>query len=214
MPIYQNVVPTSTSLEPLEPMILISSYELHPCLVAIGQNQPLSIAKVLSLNQEGNELLATLREFYNLLINLGFDLALQDPVLLQHPYTGLDNTTFGRWKDGKSSDAIVREQNHLEYNPIFSPSMPTIDDFYEPTIESILDSNESSNVLFPKPPDNLRNPSTHPTHRNHLDHKEDQEEQHQWLKSIKNQYAIAIECVDEALYQFERQSKGIFGHIC
>jgi len=150
--------------------------------------------------------LATLREFYILLINLGLDLALQDPVLLQHPYTGLDNTAFGRWKYGKSSDAIVGEQNHLEYNPIFSPSMPTLDDLYEPTIEPILDTNESSNALSPKPPNNLRNPSTHPTYRNHLDHKEDREEQHQWKKSIKNQYDIAIECVDEALY--ETNSKG------
>ena len=160
-----------------------------------------SIAKVISSGQEGNKLLATLREFYSLLINLGLDLALQDLVLLQHPYTGLDNTSFRRWKDGKSSDAIVGEQNHLEYNPIFSPSMLTLDDFYEPTIEPILNSNESSNALSPKPRDNLRNPSTHPTHRNHLDYKEDREEQHQWLMSIKNQYAIAIECEDEALYE-------------
>jgi len=201
-PIYQNAAPMSASLEPVEPMILISSYELHPYLVAIGQNQPFSIAKVLYSNQECNELLATLRESYNLLINLGLDLALQDPVLLQHPYTGLDNTAFGRLKDGKSSDAIVGEKSHLEDNPIFSPSMPTLDDFYEP----ILDSNESSNALSPKPPDNLRNPSRHPTHRNHLEHKEDREEQHQWPKSIKNRYAIAIECVDEALY--ETNSKG------
>jgi len=92
--------------------------------------------------------------------------------------------------------------------------MPTLDDFYEPTIEPILDSNESSNALSPKPLDNLRNPSTHPTHRNHLDHKEDREEQHQWLNSIKNQYAITIECVDEAYMRPIRQSKGIFGHIC
>jgi len=47
---------------------------------------------------------------------------------------------------------------------------------------------------------------THPTNRNHLDHKENREEQHQWLKSINNQYTIAIECVDEALY--ENNSKG------
>ena len=76
-------------------MILISSYELRPCLVAIGQNQPFSIAKVLSSNQEGYELLAKLRESYNLLINLGLDLALQDPIPLQYFYTGLDNIAFG-----------------------------------------------------------------------------------------------------------------------
>ena len=95
----------------------------------------------LSSHQEGNELLATLREFYNLLISLGLDLALQDPVPLQHPYTGLDNTTFGRLKDGKSSDAIVGEQNHLEDNPIFSPSMPTLDDFYKPLNPSLTQMN-------------------------------------------------------------------------
>jgi hypothetical protein len=88
-------------------MILTSSYELHPCLVAIGQNQPCPTAKVLSSNQEGNEpkvlcsdqgdneLLATLRESFKHLINLGLDLALQDSVLLQYFYTGLDNIAFG-----------------------------------------------------------------------------------------------------------------------
>jgi hypothetical protein len=95
------------SLEPPEPMILTSSYELHPCLVVIGQNQPFPTAKVLSSNQEDNEpkvlcsdqgdneLLATLRESFKRLINLGLDLALQDTVLLQHLYTGLDNIAFG-----------------------------------------------------------------------------------------------------------------------
>jgi hypothetical protein len=38
--------------------------------------------------------LATLRESFKRLINLGLDLALQDPVLLQYFYTGLDNITF------------------------------------------------------------------------------------------------------------------------
>ena len=67
MHIYQYVTPMSTSLEQPESMILISSYELHPCLVAIGQNQPFSIAEVLSFNQEDKEILATLG---NLLIFL------------------------------------------------------------------------------------------------------------------------------------------------
>jgi hypothetical protein len=107
-PIYQYPAPMNQSLEPLEPMILTSSYELHPCLVTIGQNQPFPTTKVLSSNQEGNEpkvlcsdqgdneLLATLRESFKHLINLGLDLALQDPVLLQHLYTGLNNIAFGR----------------------------------------------------------------------------------------------------------------------
>jgi len=33
---------------------------------------------------------------------------------------------LGRLKDGKFSDAIVGEQNHVEDNHIFSPSMPTL----------------------------------------------------------------------------------------
>jgi len=97
-----------------------------------------------------------------------------------------------RLKDGMSSDAIVGEQSHLEDNPILSPSMPTLDDFYEPTIEPILDLDESSNALSPKPPNELRNPSTHLTHRNHLDHKDDREEQHQWLKSIKTYMLLSL----------------------
>ena len=104
-PIYQFLAPMSASLEPLEPMILTSSYELRPCLVAIGQSQPFSIAIVLSSNQEvnvpkvlssdqvGNDLLATLRESFNISINLGLDL--QDLVLLKHLYMDLDNTVLG-----------------------------------------------------------------------------------------------------------------------
>jgi len=108
---------------------------------------------------------------------------------------------LGRLKDGKSSDAIVGEQNHIEDNPIFSPSMPTLDDLYEPTIQPILDPDESYSALSPKPLDDPRKPSTHIILMNILDHQEDQEEQHQWLKSIKTRYAIAIEYVDEALYK-------------
>jgi hypothetical protein len=76
-------------------MIFTSSYELRLCLVVIGQIQPFSTAKVLSnrednepkvlsSNQEDNKLLATLRESFNIHINLGLDLALQDPILLQY----------------------------------------------------------------------------------------------------------------------------------
>jgi hypothetical protein len=118
-PIYQYPAPMNQSLEPREPMILTSSYELHSCLVAIGQNQSFPTTKVLSSNQEDNEpkvlssnqegnepkvlcsdqedneLLATLRKSFKRLINLGLDLALQDSVLLQYFYTGLNNIPFG-----------------------------------------------------------------------------------------------------------------------
>jgi len=68
MPIYQYPAPISISLEPLEPVILTSSYELRSCLVAIGQRQPFSRARVLSSDQQGNDLLATLRESFNIFI--------------------------------------------------------------------------------------------------------------------------------------------------
>jgi hypothetical protein len=59
-------------------------------------------------------------------------------------------------------------------------------------------------------------PPRYPAYRNHLDHKKDREEQHQWFKSIKNLCAIAIECVDEALYDTSsrgnpREILGIYG---
>jgi len=56
------------------------NYDLCPELIAIGQNQPISIAEVLSFNQEDNEFLATPRESFNLSINSGLNLALQDHV--------------------------------------------------------------------------------------------------------------------------------------
>ena len=56
------------------------NYDLCPELIAIGQNQPFSIAEVLSFNQEDIELLATPRESFNLSINSGLNLALQDHV--------------------------------------------------------------------------------------------------------------------------------------
>jgi hypothetical protein len=101
-----------------------------------------------------------------------------------------------RLKDGMSSDATEGERSHLESTPIISPSMPTPDIKFKP----ILDPYDSY-APSPKTHDDSRNPSTHPTHRNHLDHKGGREEQHQWLKSIKNLCVIAIEWVDEALYE-------------
>jgi hypothetical protein len=100
-------------------------------------------------------------------------------------------------KDGMLSDAIEGERNHLESTPIFSPSMPSPDVKFKP----ILDPYDSSYALPPKTHGDPRNPPRYPTYRNHLDYKKDREEQHQSLKSIKNLCAIAIECVDEALYE-------------
>ena len=72
------------------------NYDLCTELIAIGQNQPFSIAEVLSFNQEDNEILATLRESFNLSINSGLDLALQDHVFPQYFHIGLNHITFGR----------------------------------------------------------------------------------------------------------------------
>jgi hypothetical protein len=79
--------------------------------------------------------------------------------------------------------------------------MPSPDVKFEPIFKPILDPYDSSYDLPPKTHGDPRNPPRYPTYRNNLDHKKDQEEQHQWLKSIKNLCDIAIECVDEALYE-------------
>jgi hypothetical protein len=109
-------------------------------------------------------------------------------------------------KDGMLSDAIEGKRNHLESTPIFYPSMPSPDVKFERIFKPILDPYDSPYALSPKTHGDPRNPLRYPTYRNHLDHKKDQEEQHQCLKSIKNLCAIAIECVDEALY--ETSSRG------
>ena len=49
---------------------------------------------------------------------------------------------------GMSSDAVEGEPSHLEGNPIFSPSMPTLDVSYEPISKPILDPDDSLYALF------------------------------------------------------------------
>jgi hypothetical protein len=75
------------------------------------------------------------------------------------------------------SNAIEGEPSHLEANPIFSTSMPTLDVLSEPISQPILDSDDLSYALSPKSHDTPRNPLRHPKHRSHEDHKDDQEEQ-------------------------------------
>ena len=98
-----------------------------------------------------------------------------------------------------SSDAIEGEPSYLEANPIFSPSMPTLDVSSEPIFEPILNPNDPSYALSPQSHDDPWNPLRQPKHRNHEGHKEDQEEQQQWLEDIKNVCVVAIEWMDEAL---------------
>ena len=50
--------------------------------------------------------------------------------LRKRPYSHVGH--WEEFKDGMSSDAIEGEPSHLEANPIFSPSMPTLDVSSEP----------------------------------------------------------------------------------
>ena len=81
-----------------------------------------------------------------------------------------------------SSDPIEGEQSHFEANPIFSPSMPTIDISFEPISKLILDLDDHTYALSPESHDDPRNPLRHPKHRiAHENYKDDQEEQRQQL---------------------------------
>ena len=84
-----------------------------------------------------------------------------------------------------SSDAIEGGLRHLA-NPIFSPSMSTLDVLSEPISQPILDPDDPSYALSTRSHDDPRNPLRQPKHRSNEDHKNDQEEQRQWLECIKN----------------------------
>jgi hypothetical protein len=47
-----------------------------------------------------------------------------------------------------SSNTIEGEPSHLEVNPIFSPSMPTLDVLSEPISQPILDPDDPSYAFF------------------------------------------------------------------
>ena len=79
------------------------------------------------------------------------------------------------YEDGMSSGAIEGEPSHLEANPIFSPSIPTLDVLSKP----ILDPDDPSYALSPKPHNDPRNLLRYPKHRSHEGHKDDLEEQRQ-----------------------------------
>ena len=98
-----------------------------------------------------------------------------------------------------SSDAIEGGSSYLEANPIFSPSMTTLDVLSKPISQPILDPNDPSYALSSKSHDDPRNPLRHPKHTSHEGHKEDQEEKQQWLEDIKNLCVIAIEWMDKTL---------------
>ena len=75
-----------------------------------------------------------------------------------------------------SSGAIEGELSHLA-NPIFSPSMTTLDVLSKPICQPMLDPNDPSYALSPKYHDDPRNLLRQPKHRSHKDQKDDQEEQ-------------------------------------
>ena len=71
------------------------------------------------------------------------------------------------FKGGMSSDVIEGELSHLA-NPIFSPSMTTLDVLSESISQPILNPDDPSYALSPK---------SHDDPRSYEDHKDDQEEQ-------------------------------------
>ena len=75
-----------------------------------------------------------------------------------------------------SSDVIEGGLSHLA-NPIFSPSMTTLDVLFEPISQPILVPDDPSYALSPKCHDDPRNPPRHPKHGSHEGHKDDQKEQ-------------------------------------
>jgi hypothetical protein len=88
-----------------------------------------------------------------------------------------------------SSNAIEGKPSHLEANPIFSPSMRTLDDLSKP----IFDPDDPPYALFSKSDNDPRNPWTQPKHMSHEDQTDDQERQRQWqecMEHMKNTYAI------------------------
>jgi hypothetical protein len=62
------------------------------------------------------------------------------------------------FKDDMSSDTIEGEPSHLEVNPTFSPSIPTLDVLSEPIFQPILNTDDPSYALSPKSHDDPRNP--------------------------------------------------------
>jgi hypothetical protein len=207
--IIEFFAPSETSHRPWESTspFFAPNYDLCPEL----------IAEVLSFNQEDNELLATPRESFNLSINFGLDLALQDHVFPRYFHIGLNHITFGRGflslSVSKARYVFIRghpsctslHRKILEIEKESSPrrgkevSIANFQTFqsHDSAIQPILELNNFYYALSLEPPDNPMNLSRHPIYKSHQDHKEDQEEQHQWLEGIKNPCAITIEWMDK-----------------
>jgi hypothetical protein len=96
-----------------------------------------------------------------------------------------------------SSDAIEGDLSPLEDTYILSPSIPTLNVLSEPISQLILDLDDPSYALSPKPHDDPRNPLRQSKHRSHEDQKDDQEVLRQWLECMKNSYAIVKKWMDK-----------------
>jgi len=103
--------------------------------------------------------------------------------------------------DDMSTDTIEGELSHSRINPIFSPSVHTLVDLYEPIFKPILDPNDPFDAPSPKSHNDPRNSLKYPKHRSHEDYRNDREEQHrQWQESMehmKNSYAIVKGWMEE-----------------
>jgi hypothetical protein len=95
-------------------------------------------------------------------------------LLEKHSYSHIGHQK--EFKDDMSSNAIEEEPSHLEANPIFSSSIPTLDVLSKPISQPILDLDDLSYSLPPKSYDDPRHSLRQPKYRNHEDHKDDQEE--------------------------------------
>jgi hypothetical protein len=93
--------------------------------------------------------------------------------LRNHPYSHIGHQE--EFKDGMSSDAIEGEPSPLEDTSILSLSILTLNVLSRPITQPILDADDLSYALFPKPHDDPRNPLRQPNHRSHEDQKDDQE---------------------------------------
>jgi len=218
-PIIEFFAPSETNPRPWESTspFFAPNYDLCPELIAIGQNQPFSIAEVLSFNKKDNELLATPIESVNLSINSGLNLTLQDHVFSRCFHIGLNPITFGRvflslsiskgryvficghpscTSLHKKSLEIEKESSPRPGKEVSIASFPTFQS-HDSAIQPILELNNLYYALSLEPPDNSMNLSRHPMHKSHQDDKEDREEQHQWLEGIKHPCAITIEWMDK-----------------
>jgi hypothetical protein len=73
------------------------------------------------------------------------------------------------FKNGMSSDAIEGEPSPLEDTSILPPSMSTLNVLSKPISQPILDPDDPSYALSPKPHDDPRNPLRQPKHRSQED---------------------------------------------